>query len=307
MPEAKWAYFKGDFRPVDEARVSIRSKALNYGLGCFEGIRAYWNADKGQLNIFRVADHYRRMHQSCRILNLPMTESVDRLVEITVELLRRNDHREDVYIRPIFYNASEKLSPTFTPNDNELAMYTLPMGKYFTSGKGLTACVSSWRRVGDNMIPARSKPIAAYLNSALARYEAQANGFDEAIFLTNDGFVSEGSAEHIFLIRNGRLITPTSQEDNLDGVTRRTIVQIARAELGLEVEERRVSRTELYVADEAFVCGTGVEITPLVEVDRRKLGNGECGPITHKMMDLYDRVVHAEETKYAGWCTPVFE
>lgn len=307
MPEATVAYFKGAFRPIDEAKVSIRTKAFNYGLGCFEGIRAYWNAEKGQLYVFRIYDHYRRMHESCRIIKLPMTESVDHLVETTLELIRRNNHREDVYIRPIFYNGSEKLSPTLTTTDNEFAMYTLPMGKYFSSPKGLTACVSSWRRVSDNMIPARSKPTAAYLNSALARFEAQANGYDEAIFLTNDGAVSEGSAEHIFIVRNGRLVTPTSQEDNLDGITRRTIMEIARSELGFDVEERRVSRTELYVADEAFVCGTGVELTPLVEIDRRTVGNGDCGPMTKKLMEYYHSVVHAEVPKYAGWCTPVFK
>jgi branched-chain amino acid aminotransferase len=306
MPEPTSAYFKGEFRPLAEARISIRSKVVQYGLGCFEGIRAYWNAEREQLNIFRLADHFVRMRQSCRILNLSLKESVERLSEIAVELIRRNGHREDVYIRPVFYNASEKLSPTFT-DDNELAMYTLTLGKYFASTKGLAACVSSWRRVSDNMIPARSKPTAAYLNSALARFEAQSNGFDEAIFLTQDGAVSEGSAEHIFLVRNGRLVTPTSQEDNLDGITRRTLVEIVRAELGLEVEERRVSRTELYVAEEAFVCGTGVEVTPLASIDRRPIGEGGLGPITRKVMELYRRVVLGEEPKYVHWLTPVYD
>ncbi len=157
------------------------------------------------------------------------------------------------------------------------------------------------------MIPARSKPTAAYLNSALARFDAQANGFDEAIFLTQDGYVSEGSAEHLFLVRDGRLVTPTSQEDNLDGITRRTLAELARAELGLPVEERRVSRTELYIAEEAFFCGTGAEVAPLIAVDRRKIGDGKAGPITAKLSELYRRVGRAEEPKYAHWCTPVYD
>jgi len=307
MPEPTLAYFRGDFRPFEESKVSIRSKALNYGLGCFEGIRAYWNPEQEQLFVFRAHEHYTRMHQSCDILHLPFKESVEDLAAVTTELLRRNNHREDTYIRPIFFNSSETLSPLFTMEDNELAIYTLPLRDYLDVDKGVTACVSSWRRVSDNMIPARAKPTAAYLNSALARFEARSNGYDEAIFLTQEGAVSEGSAEHLFLVRNGVLVTPSSQEDNLDGITRRTLVELARAELGFTVEERRVSRTELYVAEEAFFCGTGAQMSPLVAVDHRQVGDGECGPMTRKLMDLYFRVVRGEEPKYAHWCTPVYE
>ena len=300
MPEATVAYFKGRFCTFHEAQISVRSKAVNYGLGCFEGIRAYWNESAKQLYIFRAREHYERLRQSCRIIHLNLTVGVDQLIDVTAELCRRNNHREDVYIRPLVFNNHETMSPTLSSDPAELAIYTLPLRDYLDTSKGVTACVSSWRRVTDNMIPARAKPTAAYLNSALARHEAKTNGYDEAIFLTQDGYVSEGSAEHIFIVRNGKLVTPTSQEDNLDGITRRTICEIA-ADLDLQVVERRISRTELYIAQEAFLCGTGAEVTPLTEIDRRPLGDGKPGPVTLRVKNHYAKVVRGEVPKYAAW------
>lgn len=307
MPEATVAFFKGDFVPMADACVSIRTKALNYGLGCFEGIRGYWDNTGSQLYIFRVKDHYKRLEDSCRILQMRLRYTVDEMVKITAELCRRNGHKEDVYVRPIAYNGSELLPPIMSMDDDELAIYTLPLRDYLDTAKGVTACVSSWLRVSDNMIPARAKPTAAYLNSALARGEAKANGFDEAIFLTRDGFVAEASAEHVFLVRDGKLITPTVQSDNLEGITRRTIIELARAEFGREVIERNVIRTDLYVADEAFLCGTGAEITPLVEIDRRPVAGGKMGPVTKELQDLFFKVVRSEVPKYSHWCLPVYE
>ena len=307
MPDPQLAFFHDDFRPLTEAKISIRSRALNYGLGCFEGIRGYWNSNGSQLYLFRPEEHFERLKSSCRILQLELPYTVDEMVEIAAELCRRNNHREDIYIRPIVFDNSELLFPILTPEDNEFAMYTLPLRDYLDTSKGVTACVSSWRRVSDNMIPARAKPTAAYLNSALARNEAKANGYDEAIFLTNEGYVSEASAEHIFIVRQGKLITPTNQEDNLEGITRRTIFEIAPAELGREVVERRMSRTELYAADEAFLCGTGAQVTPLVEIDRRKIGDGKVGPVTRELQELYFKVVRGEVAKYAHWCRPVYK
>jgi branched-chain amino acid aminotransferase len=256
--------------------------------------------------MFRPRDHYERLHQSCKILHLTLAASADALVALTAELCRRNEHREDIYIRPIVFCSSEELSPTFAPDSSEFALYTLPLRDYLDTSRGVTACVSSWRRVSENMIPARAKPTAAYLNSALARDEANANGYGEAILLTNDGYVSEASAEHIFIVREGKLITPTAQDDNLDGITRRVVSELARAEMGREVVARRVARTELYVADEAFLCGTGAEITPLVEVDRRRIGDGKLGPITKELQAIFFKVVRSEMPKYASWCAPVY-
>lgn len=306
MPEATVAFFKGDFVPLAEARVSICAKALNYGLGCFEGIRGYWNSNGSQLYLFRAKDHYQRLKDSSHILQMQLVYSVEEMVEITVDLCRRNGHREDAYVRPIVYNDSEQLSPIMTREDNQFAIYTFPLRDYLDT-KGVTACVSSWWRVSDNMIPPRAKPTGAYLNSALARGEAKANGFDEAILLSRDGYVTEASAEHIFLIRDGKLITPTVQSDNLEGITRRTIVEIARAELGREVIERNVPRTELYVAEEAFLCGTGAEITPVVEIDRRKVADGNVGSITRELQELFFKVVRSDIAKYSHWCLPVYK
>lgn len=306
MPETTTAYFKGDFRPVADANVNIRSKALNYGLGCFEGIRAYWNDQADQLFIFRVEDHFRRLEQSCRILHLPLRYTVDEMVEITIELCRRNNPHEDTYIRPIVFCNSYQLSPVLTDDDAEFAVYTIPLRKYFDASHSITACVSSWRRVSDNMIPARAKPTGGYLNSALARFEAKANGYDEAILLTQEGHVSEASAEHLFLVREGTLITPSAQDDNLEGITRQTILQIAASELGCKTVERRVTRTELYAADEAFLCGTGAEIAPLTMIDQRKIGSGAKGPITEKLQELYFAIVRGQVAAYSDWCKPVY-
>ncbi|HRU05933.1 MAG TPA: branched-chain amino acid transaminase [Candidatus Brocadiia bacterium] len=308
MPDPTVAYFRGKFVPLDQATVSVRCKALNYGLGVFEGIRGYWNASHNQLYVFRLREHFERLRKSCLICRLPLSHTVDELIEITCELLRRNEHREDVYVRPLVYVATELLAPALPtdPAEVDTTLWTLPLRNYF-HGQALTAHVTSWRRVSDNMIPARAKPTGAYLNSALARAEAHEAKCDEAIFLTNDGYVSEGSAEHLFLVLDGKLVTSTAQDDNLDGITRRTILEIAAKELGIETVARRVSRTELYIADEAFFCGTGAEVVPVVSIDHRAVGNGEQGPVTTAICELYRRVVHNEVPKYSAWCHPVYK
>jgi len=301
MSDYELVYFRGDFVPAADARVSIKARALNYGLGCFEGIRAYWNEDDQRLRIFRVEDHYRRLLSSCRILQMPIALSAGQMVEITDELCRKNKVRTDTYIRPIVYDAVEAISPIMSEDGNEFAVFVQPLRDYLDTSSGITACVSSWRRTGENMIPARAKPVGGYVNSALARAEAKANGYDEAIFLTADGYVSEGSAEHIFLVRDGELITPTSQEDNLEGITRRTVLELAR-DLGRTVVERRVARAELYVADEIFFCGTGAEVTPVRGVDRRIVGDGAMGPVTRELQELFFKTVRGQVEKFAHWC-----
>ena len=307
MPQPQVAYMKGEFLPVEQCSVNVRSKAINYGLGVFEGIRAYWNAGHGELYVFRMAEHYERLRNSARICRLPFRLSAAEMGEITLDLLRRNGHRENVYVRPLLFVDQEGLSPTLPLSAEGVALtvWSQPLGDYLDGG-GVTAVVSSWRRVGDNMIPARAKPTAAYLNSALARAEARDANADEAIFLTADGYVSEGSAEHLFLFLDGKLVTSTSQDDNLDGITRRTVLQLAREELGFETEVRRVSRTELYVAEEAFFVGTGAQVTPVVEIDHRPVGGGEIGLRTQGVKELYHRVVLNEVPRYAGWLTPVY-
>ena len=300
------AFINNEFVPLDEARVSIRTNALHYGTGIFEGIRAYWNAQHKQLFVFKMAEHYERLLNNCRVLRLKVGKDVKELCDITLELVRKNEHREDTYIRPLAYISSEGLGPKLIGYETGFAIYTLPLGDYIDTSIGVKVGFSSWRRISDNTIPARCKVTGGYVNSALAKTEAIEQGFDEAIFLTQDGFISEGSAMNIFLIRDGKLMTPDRSADILEGITREVLIELGREELGLEVIERSVGRSELYLADEAFLCGTGAQVSPIIEVDRRAIGDGKIGPLTAKIQELYFRVVKAEYPKYQHWCAPVY-
>ncbi len=300
------AFFDNQFVPLDQAKVSIRTNALHYGTGIFEGIRAYWNPQRKQLFVFTMVEHYDRLLRNCGVLRLDIGKDVKELCDITLELLRKNQHREDTYIRPLAYISSEGLGPKLIGYDTGFAIYTLPLGDYIDTSTGVKVGFSSWRRISDNTIPARCKVTGGYVNSALAKTEAMEQGFDEAIFLTQDGFVSEGSAMNIFLIRDEKLITPDVSADILEGITREVLIELCQEELGLEVIERPVGRSELYLCDEAFLCGTGAQVSPIIEVDRRPLGSGKVGPLTAKIQDLYFRVVKAEHPKYQRWCTPVY-
>jgi branched-chain amino acid aminotransferase len=299
-------YFDKQFRPLSDAKVSIRTNALHYGSGVFEGIRAYWNSEEQQLFVFKLAEHYERMLRNCRVLKLQVGHDVEELCDITVELLRRNQAKEDTYIRPIAYFSSEGLGPKLLGYETGFAIYTIPLGDYIDTASGIRVGVASWRRISDNTIPARCKITGGYVNSALAKTEAMEQGYDEAIFLTQDGFVSEGSAENIFLVRGGALITPDLSQDVLEGITRDTLLTLCRQELGLPVMERQVGRTELYAADEVFLCGTGAQVSPVVEVDRRPVGTGKVGSLTTKIQELYFQVVKGRQPKYRHWCTPVY-
>jgi branched-chain amino acid aminotransferase len=299
-------YFNKQFVPLSDAKVSIRTNALHYGSGVFEGIRAYWNAEEQQLFVFKLAEHYERMLRNCRVLKLNVEPDAKELCAITVELLRRNRSKEDTYIRPIAYFSSEGLGPKLVGYETGFAIYTIPLGDYIDTSSGIKVGVASWRRISDNTIPARCKITGGYVNSALAKTEALEQGYDEAIFLTQDGFVSEGSAENIFLVRSGTLITPDLSQDVLEGITRDTLLTLCRDELGLPVVERQVGRTELYAADEVFLCGTGAQVSPVVEVDRRPVGSGKIGPIATKIQQLYFQVAKGRHPKYRHWCTPVY-
>jgi branched-chain amino acid aminotransferase len=299
-------YFNHQFAPLSDAKVSIRTNALHYGSGVFEGIRAYWNAEEQQLFVFKLPEHYERMLRNCRVLRLEVGHDAKELCDITVELLRRNQSREDTYIRPIAYFSSEGLGPKLVGYETGFAIYTIPLGDYIDTSSGIKVGVASWRRISDNTIPARCKITGGYVNSALAKTEALEQGYDEAIFLTQDGFVSEGSAENIFLVRSGALITPDLSQDVLEGITRDTLLTLCRDELGLPVVERQVGRTELYAADEVFLCGTGAQVSPVVEVDRRPVGSGKIGPIATRIQQLYFQVVKGRHPKYRHWCTPVY-
>ncbi len=299
-------YHRGEFVDDADAHLSIRSKAVNYGLGCFGGIRAYWNETQQELFVFRLGDHIERLFESALILGLEPPCSEKEAADAVLELLRRNEARSDQYVRPLLYVDSDELSPTLTDVPVALSIYAQPLGKYFGQ-ESLHACVSSWRRVADNAIPARAKPTGAYLNSALARAEAHRNGFDEAIFLTQEGHVSEGSAAHLFLVRRGELVSPPSTADNLEGITRRSLIELARNEpLGWKVVERTISRTELYAADEVFLCGTAAELTPVTRIDRRDINGAKIGEWTTALGARFHDVAVGKDDDWTSWRTPVW-
>lgn len=304
MAKNRFAFFRAEIRPIEEAKISVMTSALHYGTGVFEGIRAFWNEEEKELFVFRMPEHYARFLQSARILLIDLPYTVADLCQVTVELLQREGFQEDVYIRPLAFKSSEEIGVRLHDLKSELAIFALPFGLYLPP-RGIRAMVSSWRRVEDNAIPARAKITGAYVNSALAKTEAYLRGFDEAIVLNENGEVAEGSAENLFLVRAGRLITPPVTANILEGITRDTVITLAQ-DLGIPVEERPVDRTELYVADEVFLTGTAAGPAPVVEIDHHKIGAGEPGPIFQMLSAAYERVVRGKEQKYRAWCMPVF-
>ncbi len=303
---AKVLFMNGEFLPAEQGVVSVRAHGFAYGTGCFEGIRGYWNEQDQQVYLFRLREHYERLQRSCKILQISLPYTVDELIEITRELVRRNGQQQDVYVRPVAYKSDITLGVRLHDITDSFLITSEPVGNYVDIS-GLHCGVSSWRRVDDNAIPARAKICGAYVNSAFAKSEALQNGFDEAIMLTNEGKVSEGSAANIFLLINGEFVTPAATENILLGVTRDTIIQLARREFNRITRERKVDRTELYVADEILLCGTGVQIAPVVNVDHRPIGTGEVGPIAKQLQDLYFDIVRGKRPEYREeWCTPVY-
>lgn len=298
-------YKDGEWLDDDKAVVSVRSRALNYGMGCFGGVRGYLADDEHEVFVFRLDAHVARLEHSAKILYLRLPGNRAEVSDVILELLRRNEVHYDVYVRPLLIHNSVALAPVLDEKSSSFICFSMPLQRYIDKD-AIDVCVSSWRRVRDNAIPSRTKPTGAYLNSALARREAFDNGFDEAVFLTETGVVSEGSAEHIFIVRDGVLFSPPSTEDNLDGITRRSLIALATEDLGLKFEERSIGRTELYVADEMFMCGTGAQVTPVRSVDRRTIGDGQIGPVTKKISAHFQDVVHGRVAHRRSWLTPVW-
>jgi branched-chain amino acid aminotransferase len=303
--ETALVWFNGRICEYGEAKVGLLTHALNYGTGVFEGIRAYWNEDLEQLFTMRMAEHYDRMRVNARVLQMEVPLSTPELCDITAELLRRNGYREDTYVRPLIFKSAEVIGVKLHEVPESFAIVTAPMGAYVGTG-GIRCLVSSWRRIDDTMAPARAKCTGVYVNSALAKSEALQAGFDEAIMLTMDGHVCEGSAENLFIARQGTLYTPPPSDNILEGITRQAVMHIAREELGLDVVERSIDRSELYVSDEVFLCGTGAQVAPVIEIDRRRIGDGEPGPVTLRIQDIYNSVVTGRNDKYAEWLFPVY-
>jgi branched-chain amino acid aminotransferase len=298
-------YFDGGFRPLAAANVNVLTHALNYGTGVFEGIRAYWDEKQEELFLLRPVDHYERWRKNCGILRMDLPVTGEELAELTASLLKRNQFRENIYIRPLAWRSAARVG--VMPDEKfTYSIIGIPFGDYLDSKKGVRAGVVSWRRVEDNAIPGRAKICGAYVNSALASDEARRNGYDEAIFLSENGHVAEGATCNIFMVRGGKLITPGPSENILEGITRDCIMQLARQEMRLEVIERPVSRSELYVCDELFFTGTAVELAPIVSVDQRKVGTGEIGPVVSELRKLYFDATRGHLPRWRKWLYPVY-
>lgn len=300
-----YTFFQGKVVKTEDAKVSIMTNALQYGTAVFGGLRGYYDVDKGEISIFRIEDHYRRFLNSLKIIGVYIDYSHSDLVKITLDLLKKNKPQENCYFRPYAYAGSLNLAPNLERDAQfDFALYMIPLGDYLDTAKGLSVMVSSWRRTSDNSIPARAKISGGYINSALARKEATDRKFDEAILLTQEGHVTEGSAENIFMVRDGVLITPSVSDGILEGIVRRSIIQLA-SDNGIAVEERSIEKSELYVADELFFSGTGVQVAWIGKVDGRTVGDGKRGPVTAKLQDLFFDVVTGKNKKYAKWCTKI--
>ena len=305
IPETGWAYQDGVFKRLADAQVSLATHALNYGTGVFEGIRAYWNAGQEQLYVFRLREHFERMRDSCRILRLELPGDNRVLADVTLELLRRNEFRTDVYVRPLAYKAARSIKVALHDLRSGFGMFAFPIGAYLPTS-GLAARTATWRRTSDDAIPARGKLTGSYINTALAVDEAHDAEADESIFLTRDGHVSEGGSANLFMVRDGKLITPAVTDDILEGITRDVVMTIAREELGLTTIERPIDRTELFIADEVFFCGTGAQVAPCVRVDGRGVGDGAIGPITRRIGEVYFAIARGDDPRHAEWRTAVY-
>ncbi|TGN20319.1 branched-chain amino acid transaminase [Leptospira idonii] len=299
------SYFEGKIVPSSDAKISIQTHAFQYGTAVFGGIRGYYNSKKNNLFVFRLLDHYKRLVNSTKIMQLQFDKTPEQLVEITLQLLKESNLKENVYLRPIVYTSALQLSPRFHDVKTDIAIYVLKLNDYLDTQNGLKTMVSTWTRFSDNQIPTLSKVSGGYVNSALAKSEAVQNGMDEAIFLDARGLVSEGSAENIFIVRDGVIYTPTIPSSILEGITRRTLLKIAE-DLKIKVVERDIARSELYISDEIFFSGTGVQVAWVKEVDRRIIGNGQMGPITKQIQSLFFNIVRGEEDQYKNWLTPVY-
>lgn len=302
----EFVYKNGEFIKSDKAMIPIRTHAFLYGTSVFEGIRAYYNKEENQMYAFRVRDHYKRLLASAKVMWMKSPYTLEEYEQITKELLQKNNYKTDAYIRPTLYKSAIKVGPTLTDNEDSFLIFTTPFGDYFDADSGLKLCVSNWRRTSDNAIPPRAKISGAYANSALIKTDAHEMGFDDAVVLSESGQVTEGSAMNIFFVFDGVLTTTSITDDILIGITRNTVIQLAK-ELDIPVKERPIDRTEIYNADEVFCCGTGAQIVYVESIDHRTIGDGKIGNITSKIQKLYNEVVRGKSEKFKGWCTPIYD
>ena len=306
MDIPKYAYFQGAIVPYENAKVGVLTHALNYGTAAFGGLRGYWNEEQEQLYIFRPKDHFTRLLNSAKLLRMSFDHTPKELVDITKKLVRKEGYRQDIYIRPLVYKSDEVIGVRLHDLNADLSIVSIPFGLYVKNDTNAHMTVSSWRRIDDNVIPARGKISGAYVNSSLIKTDAALNGFDDAIVLNQDGHVSEASAMNIFLVRDGKLITPSVTENVLEGIIRRSVITLAEEELGLTVCERVVDRTELLICEEVFLSGTAVQITAVTRIDHLPVGNGQIGPIATRLRELFFDAARGRNPAYKEWVTPVY-
>jgi branched-chain amino acid aminotransferase len=299
------AYFEGEIVPYSEAKVGVLTHALNYGTAIFGGLRGYWNANEEQMYLFRTQDHFQRLLQSAYIMRMDIGKTADELATILKQLIRTANYHENIYVRPLIYKSTEMIGVKLHGVEDQISIVALPFGRYVDKEEGLHVCFSAWQRVNDNSIPARAKIAGAYANSALIKSDAILSGFDEALVLTQDGHLSESSAANVLMVRNGKLVTPPITDDVLEGITLKSVLQLAR-DLGIEVEQRKIDRTEVYIADELMMCGTGMQIAAVTKVEHRNIGTGQMGEMTRKLRDLYFDVVAGRVPEYRDWLDPVY-
>ena len=301
MDLSKHAFFEGKIVPLSEANINIATHGFLYGTSIFGGMRSYWNEEKKRLFVFRPYDHFRRLLHSAKMMSMQTEYDEESLIDLTLELLRTDNWQRDIYMRPTFYKADLGIGVKLHDLKDKFCMFVMAFDKYVQNDTNAHVTVSSWRRIDDNVIPARGKVAGAYVNSALIKTDANRSGFDEALVLDNNGHVSEGSAMNIFMLRDGVLVTPPVTDNILEGITRKSIIELARNELGLEVLERSIDRTEVFIAEEMFMTGTAAQITTVTKVDHRPIGAGVMGPVVTKLRILYEDILRGKNRNYEHW------
>jgi len=301
----KYAFFRNQIVPFEQATVGIMTHALNYGTGCFEGIRAYYNADQKQMYILKLKEHYQRLIKSANAIHIKLGLSLKEMMDVTLELVRKNDYKEDLYIRPLVYKSEEKVGLGLIGVEDDFAIYVAPFGNYLDTTSGIKVLISKYRRISEHSMPQGAKLTGTYFNSSLAKAEALNNGCVEAITLSHKGNVAEGSAENIFMVKKGKLITPRLSDDILPGITRAAVMLLAKKELGINTTEKSFKPAALFKADELFFCGTGAQVVPIGYVNKKKIGTGKMGPVTQAIQEIYFKAVKGELARYKSWLTPV--
>lgn len=301
MDLSKHAFFEGKIVPLADAKINIATHGFLYGTAVFGGIRGYWNEEKKRLFVFRPYDHFRRLLHSGHMMAMQTDYDEESLIQLTLDLLRTDNWQQDVYIRPTFYKSDLGIGVKLHGLTDEFSMFVIAYEPYVKNDTNAHVTVSSWRRIDDNVIPARGKVSGAYVNSALIKTDANRAGFDEALVLDNGGHISEGSAMNIFMVRDGVVVTPPVTDNILEGITRKSVIELARNELGLPVVERSIDRTEVYIAEEMFMTGTAAQIVAVTKVDHRPIGTGAMGPVTTKLRTVYEDILRGKNNKYEHW------